>query len=293
MTYLHFIVNPISGHGKHSITRSLLLQYFPSDIFTIEVSTTEYKNHAKELAAQAAAAGAKYVIACGGDGTINEVASALVGTDVKLGILPVGSGNGLASNLKIPRDIPAAIAILQKANESAIDVGNINGHYFFSNTGIGIDAMIIRKYEQAGERTLIAYIKASLASGFSYKAHQANITVNGKETTVSPFMLFVSNSNEMGYNMSLTPKASLTDGWLDMVVVPTLNIFQKLQLGYHVLRNTVPKFKIASHTLVKELDICQPDRIFTDVQIDGEYYQLKTNRISISILNKALKVITP
>lgn len=293
MTNLHFIVNPISGHGKHNITRSMLLNYFPKDMFHLEVSYTEHKKHAIALAMAAVEKKADCIIACGGDGTINEVAAAIVGTNIKLGIIPVGSGNGLASNLGIPGNIENAIAVIQKDFTSLIDVGQINEHYFFSNAGIGIDAIIIKKYEAEGKRTLAAYIKASLSSSFKFKPQETIITMNGKTTQIKPFMLFISNSNEMGYNMSLTPQASLTDGLLDVVIVPKLGNFQKLLLGYSVLRNSVDKLKMVSHSLIQEMKIEQPERIFTDVQIDGEYYNLKTNKITISIIKKGLKVITP
>mgnify|MGYP000973831901 CR=1 FL=1 len=293
MTKLHFIVNPISGNGKHNITRSILLNYFPKDMFDIEISYTEYKKHAIELAHSEIAKKADCIIACGGDGTINEVASTIVGTNIKLGIIPVGSGNGLASNLNIPANIEKAIAVIQKDNTSSIDVGRINEHYFFSNTGIGIDATIIKRYETSGKRTLAAYIKASLSSTFKFKSQNTLITINGITTQVKPFMLFISNSNEMGYNMSLTPKASLTDGFLDMIMIPKLSLAKQLVLGYRVLRNSADKFKKAVNSQIREIDIEQPERIYIDTQIDGEYYNLKTNKITVSIIEKGLKVITP
>ncbi|MCY1234756.1 Diacylglycerol kinase [compost metagenome] len=293
MKYLHFIVNPIAGKAKHHINASMLLPYFPKDQFRIEVSYTEYKNHAKHLAARAAAHKADCIIACGGDGTINEVAGEIVNTDIALGIIPVGSGNGLASNFGIPKEIAKAIAIIQKQTLSYIDVGTINEHYFFSNTGIGIDAAIIKRYERSSKRTLMAYIKASLASSLSFKLQETIVRLNNKEINVKPFLLFVSNSNEMGYNMSLTPKASLTDGWLDVVILEKINFLEKLRMGFHVLTSSIARFKKAKHNLVKQLEIHQPERIFTDVQIDGEYHNLKTNKITISLLHKSLKVIVP
>lgn len=292
MTYIHFIVNPISGKGTHSLTEAYIKSFFPEDEFRIEVDTTQHKGHAVALAKKAVMLNADYVVACGGDGTINEVASCIVNTDTKLGIIPVGSGNGLASNLQIPRDFEAAMEIIRNGKTSMIDAGTINGHYFFSNTGLGIDAIVIRNYEDSGKRTLLSYIKASLKASVNFMPAITSVSYNNETIDVKPFLLFISNSNEMGYNMSLTPKASLNDGWLDLVIVPELSFFGKLILGYYVLRNKVEKFSRAKHVLVRDVHIEMPEKIFNDVQIDGEYHCFKTNTITVSVLENALKVIT-
>lgn len=291
MIYIHFIINPISGNGKHNLTASMLRNFFPKDEFSIAVDYTKYKQHAIALTKYAAIQKPDVIVACGGDGTINEVASCLVGTSIKLGIVPVGSGNGLASNLSIPKNIEKALKIIRKGHSNPIDVGQINDKYFFSNMGIGVDAMIIKKYEQSGKRTLSAYVKAALASSFNFKSTNTKMVFNDKILNVNPFMLFVSNSNEMGYNMTLTPKASLSDGWLDLVVVPEITTIDKLKLGYAVLRNKIEHFKKAQYDLIQNLTIEMPDKIFIDAQIDGEHCNLKTNIIEVSIIQKGLNVL--
>ncbi|PUU71900.1 lipid kinase [Flavobacterium sp. WLB] len=291
MIYIHFIINPISGSGKHNLSASYILSQFSKEEYKIQVDYTNQKKHAIVLTKAAILQNPDYIIACGGDGTINEVASCLVGTSIKLGIVPVGSGNGLASNLNIPRNFDKAIAIIKKGNTTAMDVGQLNHKYFFSNIGIGIDAMIIKKYERAGKRTLPAYIKAALSSSLEFKPQKTIVHFNDQIVETDPLMLFISNSNEMGYNMSLTPKASLHDGLLDMVIISKLSFFEKIMLGYHVLRNTIEKFKNAEHVLVKDIEIEMPSKIFIDAQIDGEQYNLKTNKIKISLLPNALQVL--
>lgn len=291
MIYIHFIINPISGSGKHNLATSYLMQHFPAEEFKMEASYTKHKNHAVDLTKEAIKQNPDYIVACGGDGTINEVASCLIGTKIILGIIPVGSGNGLASNLNIPRDFKKAIDIIKKGETSFMDVGKVNDNYFFSNMGIGIDAMIIKKYEHSGNRTLSSYVKAALSSSLEYKAQPAIIKYEDQVIKVNPFMLFISNSNEMGYNMSLTPKASLNDGVLDMVIIPELTFFEKLLLGFNILRNTIDKFKKAKHTLIKEVHIEMPQKIFIDAQIDGEQRNLETNIITVGILPKGLQVL--
>lgn len=291
MKYIHFIVNPISGKGNHNLSEAYLKGFFPASEFRIEVEYTLYSRHAKELVAKALAEHPDCIVACGGDGTINEVASLLVGTPIKLGIIPVGSGNGLAANLHIPRRVEDAIEVIRKGNASKIDAGVINGHYFFSNTGMGIDAMVIKQYERLKGRTLINYLRATMLSSFRYKPAATKITYKDCTIEVNPLMVFLSNSNQMGYNMGLTPSADLQDGWLDLVVIPSLNFLEKLQLGYCVLRNKIGKFKKASCFLVNELTIQLPERIFTDVQIDGEYCNVKTNILAIQVIRNGLAVV--
>ncbi|KRD10302.1 hypothetical protein ASE21_11345 [Flavobacterium sp. Root901] len=291
MTYIHFIINPISGSGKHNLAASFIKQQFPADTYKIEVDYTKHKKHAAELTKAAISQNPDCIVACGGDGTINEVASCLIGTSITLGIVPVGSGNGLASNLSIPRDFKKAVEIIKNGKTAAIDAGKINEQYFFSNTGIGIDALIIKKYERSGNRTLSSYVKAALSSSMEFKAQETILSFDENKIKVKPFMAFISNSNEMGYNMSLTPTASLSDGLLDMVIIPELSFTEKLILGYYVLRNSIEKFKKAKHYLVRNVKIEMPQKIFTDIQIDGEQHNIKSNIIDVSILSGALKVL--
>ncbi len=292
MKYFHFIVNPISGKGNHAIDEVLLKNHFPNDKYKVVLEFTKYKKHAEKLAKMAVHQKPDCIIACGGDGTINEVASAIVGTDIKLGIIPVGSGNGLASNLKIPQNIEKAIAIIKDGTSELMDVGKINEHYFFSNMGLGIDAMIIEKYEESKKRSLFSYVKASLAASLKYVPTECQVSLDKKAFTINPFLLFISNSNEMGYNMSLTPSARLNDGFLDMLIVPKLSFIEKLHFGYCILRNQVPSYKKASRELIKECKIEQPLKIFSTLQIDGEFHRIETNEINVKIIKKGLKVLT-
>jgi diacylglycerol kinase (ATP) len=290
MTYIHFIVNPISGNGRHHIGTTELEEYFPKDSFKIIVEYSNYKKHAIELTKKAILNSPDCIVACGGDGTINEVASCLVNTKIKLGIIPVGSGNGLASNLDIPKNIEKATAIIRNGKSTAIDVGKINEHYFFSNMGIGIDAMIIKKYEAAKKRTLLAYLKASILSSLEYRPIKAIMSFNGQIINTEFFLLFISNSNEMGYGMSLTPKASLSDGWLDLVVVSKLKFTDKLIMGIRVITHKIEDFSKAQHSLIQKMSIEMPDKVFLDTQIDGEFHNLKTNKIDIEISKKGLEI---
>lgn len=291
MRYIHFIVNPISGNGLHRIDKTELQRYFPKESFRIEVDYSNYKRHAVLLTQNAILKKPNCIVACGGDGTINEVASCLINTEIKLGIIPVGSGNGLASHLKIPVDMETAALIIRKGYSQAIDVGKVNEYYFFSNMGIGIDAAIIKKYESYSKRTLFSYVRASLSSSFQFTPLKAVFILNDQFIETNFFLLFISNSNEMGYGMSLTPKASLTDGRLDLLMVSELSFINKLRLAICIVNNRTEKFKKARHSLIETMKVEVPDRIFLDTQIDGEFHNLKTNTIEISVIKNGLNVL--
>lgn len=292
MVYIHFIVNPISGSGKHNIGKTELEKHFPKETYKIAVDYSNYKKHAIILTQNAISNNPDCIVVCGGDGTINEVASCLINTKIKLGIIPVGSGNGLASNLNIPKSLDKATEIIRKGNTQFIDVGKVNDHYFFSNVGVGIDATIIKKYESYSKRTLFSYVRASIASSIQFNPMETILSFNNHIVNTNAFMIFISNSNEMGYGMSLTPKASLNDGLLDLVVISKLNLFDKLILGMRVISNKIEKFEKARHTLIEKINIEMPKKIFVDTQIDGEFHNLRTNKIEVTIIKSGLEVFT-
>lgn len=291
MKYIHFIINPISGNGKHDIGKTMLEKYFPKTNFKIEVDYSNYKKHALLLTKNAIAKNPDYIIACGGDGTINEVASCLINTKIKLGIIPFGSGNGLASNLYIPKELEQACEIIRNGKTQFIDVGKVNDHYFFSNMGVGIDALVIKKYESSNSRTLISYVKATIRSSIQFKPIKTILSFNNQIIHTNAFVLFISNSNEMGYGMSLTPKASLNDGLLDVVVISKLNFKDKIIFGMKVITRKVEKFKKAQNSLVEKISFEMPEKIYLDAQIDGEYYNFKTNKVEVEIIKNGLEVI--
>lgn len=290
-TNIHFIINPIAGKGKNDLSETFLKSFFQEKDYLISIKKTQFVFHASLLAKASVEEGAQIVVACGGDGTINEVASCLVNTSVVLGILPMGSGNGLASNLKIPKNLKKALSIIKTQKVMAMDTGTINGKPFFSNTGVGFDAHVISDFEENTTRRLLSYLKSTLRTLKKY--HYKNVVelkYNGKKEMISPFLLFISNSNEMGYKMSLTPRASLQDGLLDVVIVPKLS---RLKLFLFTLL-----FLFKKHNLLKEVRLVQLKSIeirslngrILKSQKDGECFNPDSPNISIAIHPKNLSV---
>jgi YegS/Rv2252/BmrU family lipid kinase len=290
--HIHFIINPIAGSGKKTLEPEYLYSFFDKDIYTITIKKSNYKKHAIELTKESVIEKADTIIACGGDGTINEVASSLVNTAIPLGIIPIGSGNGLASNLNIPKEIEKAIRKIIDNEQLKIDVGMFNNHYFFSNCGVGFDASVVKNYEASERRKLSSYISASLKSirEINYKDN-VEIVINKKTINIKPFMIFMSNSNEMGYNFSLTPRASLTDGLLDVLVISKIGRLKLFLFGLLFLFKKQYLLKEVQSFQTKKLTIKSQENSSFTTQIDGELHYIDTNTISVSLLDKSLNVI--
>lgn len=293
MIKIHFIINRIAGKGNNYKIEPNVKKHFKKDEYKVIIKYTEYNKHASLLTKNSIAEDANIIVACGGDGTINEVASNLLNTNVKFGIIPLGSGNGLASNMGIPKNIDKAINILKLGSITKIDVGKINDNLFFSNTGLGFDANVIENYELSRKRKLSSYIKAIYKSFKRFKyENSVSIEVNDSSYISEPFMLFISNSNELGYNFSLTPKASLNDGFLDILLVARMS---KLKLLLFMILTLFKKHHLLNEVSTFQSKEIKLKRFFNDevkFQIDGELLKIKEKNISISILEGVLSIIS-
>lgn len=292
MKQIHFIVNPIAGSGKYTLELDDLNSVFDSNGYKIIIKKSNFKKHAIELTKESINEQADIIVACGGDGTINEVASCLVNTVIPLGIIPIGSGNGLASNLKIPKNIEKAIQKIKTNNQIKIDVGVFNNHFFFSNCGVGFDASVVKNYENSKSRMLSSYIFSTFKSLRDINYNDSlEVVVNENSFMLKPFMIFTSNSNQMGYNFSLTPKASLTDGLLDVLVISKMSRLKLCLLGILILFRKQHLLNEVQSIKTKNLNVSSKTKQSFEAQIDGELYLINNNSISISLLPKKLNVI--
>lgn len=292
MKHIHFIINPVAGSGKMVLATNLIKEAFDPTLYMVTMKYTKYKKHAEMLSKESLASKADIIVACGGDGTINEVASCLLNSSALFGIIPIGSGNGLASHLKISKNITKAIQCIKAESIKTIDVGKIHERYFFSNAGIGFDSQVIHNYESSKNRKLSSYVMATWKSLIAFtKNDELEIEINGKSFLINPFMLFISNSNELGYHISLTPKASLEDGMLDVLLVSNLAKQKAVLFGILML------FK--KHTALKEVECFQTSHVTIKrksenvcrAQIDGEIYDILPKNFSITMFEKSLNVI--
>ena len=189
-----FIINPISGTQKKDDFPELIDQMLDHSKFDIELRFTEYRGHAAEIARQSAADGIDVVVAVGGDGTVNEVARSLVHTNTALGIIPCGSGNGLARHLCIPIDVRGSLQLINNCAIESFDYGVINGQPFFCTCGMGFDAFISLKFAEAGKRGPITYIENVLKEGLKYRPETYEIVDDSGTTRYRAFLIACANA---------------------------------------------------------------------------------------------------
>lgn len=288
-----FIINPVAGKGKGKMIASKIQQYFYKKNIHFQTYLTEKAGHATELTLRSISLQPRIIVACGGDGTVNEVARALVGTNIPLGIIPIGSGNGLAANLNIPKKLHHSLEVIIKGQKTKIDVGKINDNFFFSNVGFGIDADVVARYSQKKTRNFLGYASASIKALFHFQSKKFKIELDHCEKLDGDYyFLFCSNSNEAGYGISFSPKAKLNDGKLDFLAVKKLNFMQQLLFSIYVLAKCIEKMKQAQFLQVHSVKF-QHNENQAIAQIDGETILFNKKTIEVSIIPGALNVIIP
>lgn len=213
------IINPISGTGNKRGLDALVASRLADNGLTVETAWTTAHGDATRLARRAAEEGFDSVIAAGGDGTINEAASALCGSRVKLGIIPCGSGNGLARHLDIPVDIRASLEIIGRDCPVACDYGSVNGQSFFCTFGVGFDAAVSDAFARGKHRGLVSYVNNTIRQFVNYNADEYTIRANGQIITEQAFLVAVCNASQYGNNAYIAPRASITDGELDITII--------------------------------------------------------------------------
>lgn len=220
------IINPISGAGANPEVAAQRIDLVRLEAgrrgLPVEIHLTQRAGHARELAAAAAAGGASLVMVWGGDGTINEAGSALLHTGSTLGVVPAGSGNGLAGALGVPREPSAAIAVALGGRDRVIDAGLMAGRPFFNIAGLGFDARVARLFNAraAGTRGGWPYILIGVREGCRYCATDYDIELDGSgQTRTRALLIAFANGREYGMGARIAPLAQLDDGLLDMTIV--------------------------------------------------------------------------
>mgnify|MGYP000001668816 CR=1 FL=1 len=289
---IFFIINPLHSKGIEKL-KSLIKTKFTSDKYDLNILISEYKGHALQLAKKALDNKANIVVACGGDGTINEVGQILVKTSILLGIIPLGSGNGFARHFNIPRNINHALDIIFENFSTIIDVGKINNTFFFSNFGLGIEARFIHEYSKKEIRGLKGYIISFFKTISLYKKQKIEIEFNNVKKIIFPFLFLVSNTSQQGYNFSITPEANVNDGELELVYSENHSV---LALFYNLIISLLIKiksFQLLKYSEINKINIIKKDNAPFCLQIDGEILNINQKKIFLELIPKSLKVIVP
>ena len=234
-----FVVNPISGtQGKKAILK-WIDERLDRSIYDYSIVKTEYAGHASQIAAAAVQDKVDIVVAIGGDGTINEIARSLVHTETALGIIPCGSGNGLARHLRIPMEPKAAIDILNQDNRLCIDYGKINNIPFFCTCGVGFDAFVSLKFADSGKRGLLTYLENTLHESLTYQPETYEIENEEGTVKYKAWMIACGNASQYGNNAYIAPQASLTDGLMDVTIMEPFTVLDVPSLSFQLFNKTI------------------------------------------------------
>jgi YegS/Rv2252/BmrU family lipid kinase len=283
-----FIINPKSGtvskkHIPDQVKEILdLNKYEPIFLFTQEAG------HATQLAHNCVADNIKKVIAVGGDGTVNEVAQSLIKTDTALGIIPCGSGNGLARHLGLPLKTEEAISLLNHSSVSEIDYGTINDRPFFCTCGVGFDAHIGNKFAQSKKRGFYTYVKETISSFFSYSPQKYKLKIDGEKSKHQAFMITVANSGQYGNDAYISPSADIRDGLLDVCILAPFPKVKAVGLGIRLFKKTIDKSPYVDVIKCKKVNIKRKHK--GEVHLDGEP-AVMGKKLKVRIENLGLKVL--
>ena len=286
---IFFIINPRSGPSG---ARSNLLPAIEDSAKIAQeavVCLTEEQGHATDLARDAVARGFTRVVAVGGDGTINEVASALIHTPVELGIIPRGSGNGLARHLAIPLRFTEALQVALNSDcVRPIDAGTVNGSPFFNAMGMGLDAEISYYFSHSKRRGLPVYLWTGLTRFLAAKPANYTVAANGKGHELNALMLTIANSDQYGNGAVIAPGAQVDDGALDLIGVRKVNVVGACLLGLRLFKGSFDTSSAVTRVRASQFEIKREQPAL--VHLGGEARMEEAN-LSVKVLPKSLRVV--
>ncbi len=289
---IYIIVNPVSGKSKQK--KKKLSEYtFPSfdpHKYDIHFMFTGYAGHANEIANQAVADKVDCVVAVGGDGTVNEVARALIGSDTVLGIIPLGSGNGLARDLQIPTDPEKALQMLAEGNVIDMDYGIANDHIFFCTCGVGFDATVAYNVGGKKSRGFLMYMKEMTDIFFKQKPQTYELVYPDGRIKDQMFLVTCANAGQYGYNAYIAPHADVQDGLFDIAVLHPINLLNVPKIGAQMFAKSIDDNKKMTAFRASEITIIREKE--GPMHLDGDALKMG-KEIHIKIVPKGLKVLVP
>lgn len=263
-----FVVNKHAGAGRAEIAAKKAIAKLAASGHEARYMVTNYVGHATEIAAQAAMEGADVVVAAGGDGTVNESAKGILGTKTALAILPFGSGNGLARELRVPANIEKATKIISNGHPSLIDVCMMGDQHFVCTCGLGFDALVAHKMAKVKTRGFLQYAKITIIESLGYKPFAIKLKVDGQLISTNALMVTIANASQFGNNAFIAPKAKVNDGSLDLVIVSSFpKVFLPI-LSIAIFTKLIHKLPYVQYIKAKQIDILASGTNYT--HFDGE-----------------------
>ncbi len=283
-----FIINPRSGVASKEDLPRLIRKYVDPSVFTATISVTEYAGHASVLAAAARDRGVDVVVAVGGDGTVNEVARAIVHSNTALGIIPCGSGNGLARHLLLPMNVRNSIRMLNACEIHALDYGTIDGHPFFCTCGVGFDAIVSARFATSLRRGAISYVENIVQEALNYRPETYTLTANGTTMQHEALLISCANASQYGNNAYIAPQASMSDGILDVIVIEPLDFIEASLASIEIFSKTLDQNAKIKTYRAKDLTIRRATEGVIhydgDPAIDGRELHVRIHEKGINVV---------
>ncbi|WP_029905830.1 diacylglycerol kinase family protein [Prevotella sp. 10(H)] len=288
---IYVIINPKSGtSSKQNLPRKIAETFDPHK-FDVHIFITGYAGHGSEIAKQAIEDKVDYVVAVGGDGTVNEVARTLVDSDIVLGIIPLGSGNGLARDLNIPVDAKKAMNTILEENIISIDYGKVNNErIFFCTCGMGFDAEVAAMSSGKKSRGSFMYIKNMLETFIKQKPQTYEIICPEGTIKDEAFVVTCANASQYGYNAHIAPHADIQDGMMNIAILKPLSILDVPQTSLQLFAKKIDENNKMIELITNEATIKRESAGV--MHIDGDPVEMGTE-IHVKIIPKGLKVLVP
>lgn len=285
-----FIINPASGARKRKKIEKIIQKTLDLEVYDFTFRYVQGPGQAFEMARDAVSQGYKTVVAVGGDGSVNLVAKALMGSGVKIGIIPTGSGNGLARYLSIPLNPGNAVKILNNRRFKLIDTATVNGEFFVSIAGVGFDARVADQFARQLKRGFFTYFKVSLREFLRYRPKRFKIIVDDDIYNLEAFFISLANSNQFGYNTAIAPQASIDDGLLDVCIVGKPPLIKIPFVAYMLFTGRFNRIRYVRSFKARNLKLIQKDSGI--VNLDGDPVDIG-KELNISVNPLSLTVVIP
>lgn len=283
-----FILNPISGTISKAGIPTLIDNILDKDKFCYTIAETQHAGHASELARKAVEEKYDIAVAVGGDGTVNEVARALVNSQTALGIIPCGSGNGLARHLMLPINVKGALEVINQCEIHDLDYGIINSMPFFCTCGMGFDAFISMKFANAGKRGPITYVENVLKEGLKYKPETYIIEDESGTKKYEAFLISIANASQYGNDAYIAPQASMSDGLMDIIIMEPFDMLEAAQVSIDMFNKTLDKNSKIKTFRSKHVRIHRTEPGV--IHYDGDPIMADAD-LDISIREKGIKIV--
>lgn len=282
-----FIVNPNAGKKISGKLIETIRKEIPTDIFN-EIIIWKDKDHFKEIVDTLKNGQFTDAVAVGGDGTVNQVAKSILNTNISFGIVPAGSGNGLARSLGISMKIEEAIQQIARGKTKLIDTGSVNGIPFFCTSGVGFDAHIGKLFASSVKRGLQSYVKITIREIFNYQPSKYIIEIDGNKIERDAFLITVANAGQYGNDFYIAPQAKLNDGLFHLVIFKPFSLLRGISTFFKVIQKRANESKLIETFTGKEIYISRsnPDSIHFDgePETQGPHLHYKLAPLSLKVI---------